>query len=84
MIHPVILCGGSGTRLWPLSRPEQPKPFLPLLGERTLFQQALARISEQAYAVPMFTLPIYYVGAEGLTYQTYPDEILRFWEYSWQ
>ncbi|MCA2013648.1 ABC transporter substrate-binding protein [Cereibacter sphaeroides] len=49
-----------------------------------LFQQALARISEQAYAVPMFSLPIYYAGAEGLSYQTYPDEILRFWEYSWQ
>ena len=43
LIHPVILCGGSGTRLWPRSRKHRPKPFLPLLGERTLFQQSLDR-----------------------------------------
>lgn len=49
-----------------------------------LFHQALARIADQAYAVPMFSLPIYYVGAEGLSFETYPDEILRFWEYRWQ
>ena len=36
-IHPVILCGGSGTRLWPRSRKAKPKPFLPLVGDRTLF-----------------------------------------------
>ena len=33
-ITPVILCGGSGTRLWPRSRAAKPKPFLPLVGER--------------------------------------------------
>ena len=44
-VHPVILCGGSGTRLWPRSRNHRPKPFLPLLGERTLFQQSLDRAS---------------------------------------
>jgi mannose-1-phosphate guanylyltransferase/mannose-6-phosphate isomerase len=44
-IQPVILCGGSGTRLWPRSRKHRPKPFLPLLGERTLFQQTLDRAS---------------------------------------
>ncbi|PWE27620.1 ABC transporter substrate-binding protein [Pararhodobacter marinus] len=49
-----------------------------------LFQQALARIADQAYAVPMFSLPIYYAGAEGLRYETYPDEILRFWNYGWE
>ena len=43
MIVPVILSGGSGTRLWPLSREHSPKQFLPLAGERSLFQQALAR-----------------------------------------
>ena len=46
LIHPVILCGGGGTRLWPMSRPARPKPFLPLLGERTLFQQALDRVAD--------------------------------------
>jgi mannose-1-phosphate guanylyltransferase/mannose-6-phosphate isomerase len=44
-IFPVILCGGSGTRLWPRSRPDRPKPFLPLIGERTLFEQAINRVS---------------------------------------
>ena len=43
-IHPVILCGGSGTRLWPLSRKARPKPFLPLIGNSTLFEQALDRV----------------------------------------
>ena len=42
IIHPVILCGGSGTRLWPRSRKAKPKPFLPLVGERTLFEATLA------------------------------------------
>ena len=53
-IHPVILCGGSGTRLWPRSRKHRPKPFLPLLGERTLFQQSLDRASDPArFAAPV-------------------------------
>ena len=51
-IHPVILCGGSGTRLWPRSRKYRPKPFLPLLGERTLFQQSLDRASDPARFAP--------------------------------
>ncbi|MCY4044083.1 MAG: mannose-1-phosphate guanylyltransferase/mannose-6-phosphate isomerase [Cellvibrionales bacterium] len=42
-IVPVILAGGSGTRLWPLSRKSYPKQFLPLFGENTLFQQACLR-----------------------------------------
>jgi len=40
---PVILSGGSGTRLWPLSRQQHPKQFLPLLSERSLFQETLLR-----------------------------------------
>jgi mannose-1-phosphate guanylyltransferase len=40
----VILAGGGGTRLWPLSRPENPKPFLPLLGEASLLQRTVDRI----------------------------------------
>lgn len=42
---PVILCGGSGTRLWPLSRSGFPKQFLSLTGTETLFQQAVQRIA---------------------------------------
>ena len=44
-ITPVILCGGTGTRLWPLSRASYPKQFLPLLGEDSLFQSTLRRLS---------------------------------------
>lgn len=46
MLHAVILAGGGGTRLWPLSRTTYPKPFLSLLGERTLFQQTILRLAE--------------------------------------
>ncbi len=42
-IHPVILSGGAGTRLWPLSRASFPKQFLPLVSERTLFQETVLR-----------------------------------------
>jgi mannose-1-phosphate guanylyltransferase/mannose-6-phosphate isomerase len=43
-MYAVILAGGGGTRLWPLSRPERPKPFLPLVGDRTLLQRTWDRI----------------------------------------
>jgi mannose-1-phosphate guanylyltransferase/mannose-6-phosphate isomerase len=45
-ITPVILCGGSGTRLWPLSRIAFPKQFLVLSGKTTLFQRAIQRIQQ--------------------------------------
>ncbi len=44
MLVPVILSGGSGTRLWPLSRKNMPKQFLTLLGNSTLFQQTVTRV----------------------------------------
>lgn len=47
-IQPVILCGGSGTRLWPLSRASFPKQFLTLIGDKSLFQQALLRLGSAA------------------------------------
>src|SRR5664279_3382905 len=43
-MYAVILAGGGGTRLWPLSRPDRPKPFLPLLGERTLLRATFDRV----------------------------------------
>lgn len=49
-ITPVILCGGSGTRLWPLSRTGFPKQFLVLSGNNSLFQQVLQRLSQLAAA----------------------------------
>lgn len=57
-ITPVILCGGGGTRLWPLSRRAKPKPFLPLIGEQTLFQQTLARVADDM----AFTAPLIVAG----------------------
>ena len=45
-ISPVILCGGSGTRLWPLSRKSYPKQFTPLLGDETLFQSTAKRLTD--------------------------------------
>lgn len=52
-IHPVILCGGSGTRLWPRSRKDRPKPFLPLVGERTLFEATLDRCADGTCFAPI-------------------------------
>ncbi len=43
-IYPVIMCGGSGTRLWPASRPGLPKQFIPLIGERSSFQNTVLRV----------------------------------------
>ncbi|MDP1955368.1 MAG: mannose-1-phosphate guanylyltransferase/mannose-6-phosphate isomerase [Polaromonas sp.] len=45
VIHPVVLCGGSGTRLWPLSRKAFPKQFIPLVGEKSLLQLTLERVA---------------------------------------
>jgi len=47
-IYPVIMCGGSGTRLWPASRPSLPKQFIPLAGNRSLFQETAARVAALA------------------------------------
>lgn len=44
-VQPVIMAGGSGTRLWPLSRAQYPKQFLVLQGDRSLFQQAASRLA---------------------------------------
>ncbi len=44
-MYAVIMAGGGGTRLWPLSRRARPKPFLPLLGDETLFQRTVARLA---------------------------------------
>jgi mannose-1-phosphate guanylyltransferase/mannose-6-phosphate isomerase len=45
MLIPVVLSGGSGTRLWPLSRELHPKQLLPLVGERTMLQETVARLA---------------------------------------
>ena len=52
-IYPVILCGGSGTRLWPSSRKSFPKQFSPLLGPASLYQQTLRRLSADMFGAPL-------------------------------
>ena len=51
-IHPLLLCGGSGTRLWPLSRKSYPKQFTRLTGEESLFQASARRLSGPGFAPP--------------------------------
>jgi mannose-1-phosphate guanylyltransferase/mannose-1-phosphate guanylyltransferase/mannose-6-phosphate isomerase len=53
MINPVILCGGSGTRLWPLSRRDFPKQFTRLLGDESLFQACIRRFDGSGFAPPL-------------------------------
>ena len=70
-MYAVVLAGGSGTRLWPLSRPECPKPFLRLLGDDTLIQRTVARLA------PLVSPgDVYVVAARrhlGLVAQQLPD-----------
>ena len=48
MIVPVILSGGSGTRLWPISRKSYPKQFIKLVNEKTLFQESILRLPKNS------------------------------------
>jgi mannose-1-phosphate guanylyltransferase/mannose-6-phosphate isomerase len=56
---PVLMCGGAGTRLWPVSRESMPKQFVPLIGDRSTFQQTLQRVAN-----PLFARPIVITNAE--------------------
>src|SRR3546814_17004896 len=51
MVVPVLMAGGSGTRLWPLSREQHPKQFLSLLGKSSLFQETALRTSRIEEAI---------------------------------
>jgi len=59
-IIPVLLAGGAGTRLWPVSRDALPKQFLPLVGERSTYQDTLLRVSD----ANLFAPPIVITGAD--------------------
>ncbi len=63
-ITPVILCGGSGTRLWPLSRTGFPKQFLCLTGNESLFQQAAQRLSQLGNSGIAVSNPIIVTGED--------------------
>ena len=53
IIHPLLLCGGSGTRLWPLSRKSYPKQFTRLVGDESLFQASARRLTGDEFADPL-------------------------------
>jgi mannose-1-phosphate guanylyltransferase / mannose-6-phosphate isomerase len=59
-IIPVIMCGGAGTRLWPVSRESMPKQFVALVGQGSTFQQVLTRISDPN----LFSRPIVITNAD--------------------
>jgi mannose-1-phosphate guanylyltransferase/mannose-6-phosphate isomerase len=63
-VTPVILCGGSGTRLWPLSRTGFPKQFLCLTGNESLFQQAAQRLASLGNADIQVSAPLIVTGEE--------------------
>src|SRR6185369_15040761 len=56
-IVPILLAGGAGTRLWPVSRDALPKQFLPLIGDKSTYQETLLRVKD-----PMFAPPIVITG----------------------
>lgn len=53
LLYPVILCGGGGTRLWPKSRPHNPKPFQKLTGESSLFELTISRLRGDEFRMPI-------------------------------
>jgi mannose-1-phosphate guanylyltransferase/mannose-6-phosphate isomerase len=63
-VTPIILCGGSGTRLWPLSRAGFPKQFLSLTGKESLFQQAAQRLAALGADDILVAKPLIVTGEE--------------------
>jgi len=68
IIHPVILCGGSGTRLWPVSRKSYPKQFSKLMGAQSLFQASARRMSGAGFQPPVIVTgdPFRFIVSEQL------------------
>ena len=63
-IVPVLLAGGSGTRLWPVSRDGMPKQFMPIVGDRSTFQQALLRLADPKLFAPAIVMTVVATHAE--------------------
>lgn len=77
LITPVLLAGGAGTRLWPVSRARFPKQFVPLIGDESLFQAAARRFDADGFAAPLVVtaedfrfIVTEQLDAAGLTAQT--------------
>jgi mannose-1-phosphate guanylyltransferase/mannose-6-phosphate isomerase len=60
LIVPVLLAGGAGTRLWPVSRDALPKQFLPLIGEKSSYQETLLRVEDR----DLFAPPVVVTGSD--------------------
>ena len=67
-IQPVIMCGGSGTRLWPASRESMPKQFIPILSELSSFQLTALRFAHSGFAKPLIlaSSDVRFIAAEQL------------------
>ncbi|MEZ0262235.1 MAG: mannose-1-phosphate guanylyltransferase [Alphaproteobacteria bacterium] len=66
IIVPVILCGGSGSRLWPASREQHPKQFLPLVDDRSLLQNTMERALRVANAKPEHLVTVTSANLAGM------------------
>ena len=68
LIYPVILCGGAGTRLWPLSRKAYPKQFAHLIDDTSLFQRAASLAAGEGFAAPVIVTgdPFRFIVVEQL------------------
>ena len=66
IVHPVILCGGSGTRLWPLSTPEMPKQFKALTSDKSMIEETAARFTASADPSLSFAPPLVVGSAKHL------------------
>ena len=63
-VVPVILCGGAGSRLWPLSKPDWPKPLVALTGDQTMLQETAARVADDSrFAAPLVVTASAYAAA---------------------
>ncbi|MBC6402086.1 MAG: mannose-1-phosphate guanylyltransferase/mannose-6-phosphate isomerase [Hyphomonadaceae bacterium] len=62
-IIPVIMCGGTGSRLWPLSRRTRPKQLLPLVTEKTMLQETVARFDPPVFTAPVLVCNAFHVEA---------------------
>lgn len=68
IVHPVILCGGSGARLWPMSRKSYPKQFCALIDDDSLYQATIKRVSGDGFAPPIIVTaaPFRFIAADQL------------------
>jgi mannose-1-phosphate guanylyltransferase len=70
VIHPVILCGGADTRVWPLSRKSFPKQFVPLIGNKSLLQLTLEPMALKTAAAKVVA------NAAASTFAAKPEDLL--------